>query len=83
MSADKTIKIEDVRLTLTCNSCKQTYGYSLQKPQVRKNCRCGKGTFYISVQGVGGKKANVRVHVEFEGKFGGRKKIEPKVQIES
>jgi hypothetical protein len=45
----KSLNIEDISLNLTCPECKSRYNFQIKKPQEMKNCRCGKGTFYIDI----------------------------------
>lgn len=73
----QTINLEDIELKLKCLECGNTYSFYPKKPQSQKTCRCGKGHFDVNIQGVGGKRANIRVHVEFEYANRARKTVEP------
>jgi hypothetical protein len=62
----ESISIDKILLHLTCKECGNSYPHRLSKPKDQKTCRCGKGYFRITVSGVGGKRASIRAHVEFE-----------------
>jgi hypothetical protein len=63
MAPTPNTNIEDIRIQVTCPACHNTYGIQLQKPHMRRNCRCGGGTFLIDVLGMQGR---VEIKVWFE-----------------
>lgn len=57
----KNVNIEDVNIHVTCPECHKSYNVQMKKPNEMKNCRCGRGTFYITATSLQGSKLGIDI----------------------